>query len=138
MALPISRSFPSLSEMTSPSAGLPKTFSTSPENTQSCPCRIRALGLTTNPATERNVESLLPRVQQPLQFDVGRWTLDVGRFLHDLARASWHSQTSLRQSSRSLRSWRHAPLRGHRSSLRLRRHPARSDSAKRRGPESDF
>src|SRR3954451_15328400 len=36
--------------MTSPSAGSPKTFSTSPENTQSCPCKMRARGLTTRPA----------------------------------------------------------------------------------------
>src|SRR5256884_8577824 len=36
--------------MTSPSAGFPKTFSTSLENTQSCPCKIRARGLTTIPA----------------------------------------------------------------------------------------
>src|SRR6266436_569944 len=50
MALPIKRSLPSLSETTSPSAGLPKTFRTSLENTQSCPCKIRARGLTTIPA----------------------------------------------------------------------------------------
>src|SRR2546428_6375691 len=50
MALPIKRSLPSFSEMTSPSAGFPKTFRTSLENTQSCPCKIRARGLTTIPA----------------------------------------------------------------------------------------
>src|SRR6266496_340667 len=38
--------------MTSPSAGFPKTFSTSLENTQSCPCKIRARGLTTTPGIE--------------------------------------------------------------------------------------
>src|SRR3954464_3924851 len=102
MALPTSRSFPSLSEITSPSAGLPKTFSTSPENTQSCPCKIRALGFTTSPPMPRNVERPPSRVQQPLQFDVGRWALDVGRFLHDFARSSRHPQTPLRQSPRSL------------------------------------
>src|SRR2546430_15563172 len=36
--------------MTSPSAGLPKTFSSSLEKTQSCPCKIRARGRTTIPA----------------------------------------------------------------------------------------
>ena len=41
-----------LREMTSPSAGFPKTFSTSLENTQSCSCRIRARGLTTIPGIE--------------------------------------------------------------------------------------
>src|SRR6266404_9006306 len=50
MALPIKRSLPSLSETTSPSDGLPKNFRTSLENTQSCPCKIRARGLTTIPA----------------------------------------------------------------------------------------
>src|SRR5881296_1659707 len=50
MALPIKRSLPSLSEMTSPSPGFPKTFRTSLEKTQSCPCKIRARGLTTIPA----------------------------------------------------------------------------------------
>src|SRR5947208_12937770 len=50
MALPIKRSLPSLSEITSPSVGLPKTLRTSLENTQSCPCKIRARGLTTIPA----------------------------------------------------------------------------------------
>src|ERR1700730_1558006 len=50
MALPIKRSLPSLSETTSPSAGSPKTLRTSLENTQSCPCKIRARGLTTIPA----------------------------------------------------------------------------------------
>src|SRR5881275_1494777 len=50
MALPIRRSLPSFSEITSPSAGLPKTFRTSLEKTQSCPCKIRARGLTTIPA----------------------------------------------------------------------------------------
>ena len=52
MALPIKWSLPSLSEITSPSAGFPKTLSTSLENTQSCPCKIRARGLTTIPAIE--------------------------------------------------------------------------------------
>src|SRR6266403_440884 len=52
MALPIKRSLPSLSEITSPSVGLPKTLRTSLENTQSCPCKIRARGLTTIPAIE--------------------------------------------------------------------------------------
>src|SRR6266496_340321 len=52
MALPIRRSLPSLSEITSPSAGFPKTFRTSLENTQSCPCNIRARGLTTIPGIE--------------------------------------------------------------------------------------
>src|SRR5204863_9440049 len=50
MALPIKWSLPSLSEITSPFAGFPKTLSTSLENTQSCPCKIRARGLTTIPA----------------------------------------------------------------------------------------
>src|SRR3954464_6433832 len=50
MALPIKWSLPSLSEITSPSAGFPKTLSTSLENTQSCPCKIRARGLTMIPA----------------------------------------------------------------------------------------
>src|SRR5205809_3194089 len=50
MALPIKRSLTSLSEITSPSVGLPKTLRTSLENTQSCPCKIRARGLTTIPA----------------------------------------------------------------------------------------
>src|SRR6266478_7585650 len=50
MALPIKWSLPSLSEITSPSAGSPNTLSTSLENTQSCPCKIRARGLTTIPA----------------------------------------------------------------------------------------
>ena len=52
MALPIKWSLPSLSEITSPSAGFPKTLSTSLENTQSCPCKIRARGLTTIPAID--------------------------------------------------------------------------------------
>src|SRR6266478_2642627 len=52
MALPIKWSLPSLSEITSPSAGSPNTLSTSLENTQSCPCKIRARGLTTIPAIE--------------------------------------------------------------------------------------
>src|SRR6266705_6452374 len=52
MALPIRRSLPSLSEITSPSSGFPNTFRTSLENTQSCPCKIRARGLTTIPAIE--------------------------------------------------------------------------------------
>src|SRR4030095_13404410 len=50
MALPIKWFLPSLSEITSPSAGFPKTLSTSLENTQSCPCKTRARGLTTIPA----------------------------------------------------------------------------------------
>src|SRR4029077_14849394 len=50
IALPSIRSRPSLIEMTSPSAGLPKTFSTSLEKTQSWPCKIRARGRTTIPA----------------------------------------------------------------------------------------
>src|SRR5215475_3094261 len=52
MALPIKWSLPSLSEITSPSAGFPNTLSTSLENTQSCPCKIRARGLTTIPAID--------------------------------------------------------------------------------------
>jgi hypothetical protein len=54
MALPISRSLPSLSEITSPSAGFPKTYRTSLENTQSWPCKIRARGLTTIPAIKNS------------------------------------------------------------------------------------
>src|SRR6185312_592137 len=50
IALPSNRSRPSLIEMTSPSSGLPKTFSTSLEKTQSWPCKIRARGRTTIPA----------------------------------------------------------------------------------------
>src|SRR6266513_1029397 len=53
-------------------------------------------------------------------------------------RAARHFQTPQRQSPRSLRSRRRASLRRHRSSLGLRRYSARSDSAERRGPESDF
>src|ERR1041385_3647611 len=60
MALPIRWSFPSLSEITSPSAGLPKTFSTSPENIQSCPWKIRALGLTTMPAMKQVMIVMTP------------------------------------------------------------------------------
>src|SRR5579885_2133392 len=57
MALPIRRSRPSLSEMTSPSAGFPKSLSTSLEYTQSCPCKIRARGLTTMPAMRERQRS---------------------------------------------------------------------------------
>jgi hypothetical protein len=50
--------------MTSPSAGLPKTLSTSLEKTQSCPCNIRARGLTTIPAMKEFKRSTL-NVQRP-------------------------------------------------------------------------
>src|SRR5213595_607052 len=59
MALPIKWSLPSLSEITSPSAGFPNTFRTSLENTQSCPCKIRARGLTTIPAMENSTSNAL-------------------------------------------------------------------------------
>ena len=55
IALPSIRSRPFLIEITSPSAGLPKTFSTSLEKTQSCPCEIRARGRTTIPAIAATV-----------------------------------------------------------------------------------
>src|SRR6476620_8820318 len=64
MALPIRRSLPFLSEMTSPSAGFPTTFRTSLENTQSCPCKIRARGLTTIPAIE-GIQRPTPDAQRP-------------------------------------------------------------------------
>ena len=50
IALPSIRSRPSLIEMTSPSAGSSKIFSTSLEKTQSCPCKIRGRRRTTIPA----------------------------------------------------------------------------------------
>src|SRR6267142_5019553 len=63
MALPIKWSLPSLSEITSPSAGFPKTLSTSLENTQSCPCKIRARGLMTMPAMKEECSRNLPRAR---------------------------------------------------------------------------
>src|SRR5581483_4583647 len=52
MALPMRSYFPSLREITSPSAGFPKTFRTSLEKIQSWPCKMRARGLTIIPAIE--------------------------------------------------------------------------------------
>src|SRR6267142_4372695 len=60
MALPIKWSLPSLSEITSPFAGFPKTLSTSLENTQSCPCKIRARGLMTRPAMKEECSRKFP------------------------------------------------------------------------------
>src|SRR5437773_2734786 len=65
MALPIRRSLPSLSEITSPFVGLPKTLRTSLENTQSCPCKIRARGLTTIPAIQNGSQPPTSNVQRP-------------------------------------------------------------------------
>src|SRR5213079_3277164 len=136
MALPIRRSLPSFSEITSPSAGLPNTFSTSPEKTQSCPCKIRALGLTTMPPIKSNESG-----KQESRNFFGFSCVPAFLIVHDAfaqSRSAWDSQTPLRQSPRSLRSRRHPSLRRHRSSLRLRRHLARSDSRQRRRAESNL
>src|SRR5213080_3870774 len=90
MALPIRRSLPSLSEITSPSAGFPKTFRTSLENTQSCPCKIRVRGLTTIPAIETQKTS---NAQRPTSNIECRNLLDVRRSALDVRRSEMQAPT---------------------------------------------
>src|SRR5215211_8305971 len=73
--------------MTAPSTGLPNAFSTSPEKTQSCPCRMRARGLMTRPAmgkvgtsnAQRPTSNASMSPSSVEKLDVGRSTLDGSR-----------------------------------------------------------
>src|SRR5205807_8644324 len=76
--------------ITSPSAGFPKTFRTSLVNTQSCPCKIRARGLTTIPAIETQKTS---NAQRPTSNIECRNLLDVRRSALDVRRSEMQAPT---------------------------------------------
>src|SRR4026208_710028 len=93
--------------MMSPSAGFPKTFRTSLEKTQSCPCNIRARGLTTIPGIE-GIQRPTLKVQRPTLNAEIHWPLGIRRWTFGVENANRHTILNRPSGNQEIAQWQGA------------------------------